>query len=164
MSIVCFCMFHQNSFCDVPTASLVNLPLQAMATDPTMFRKSDITILRVTAKRSRLVIDGEMGYDGVKVPFSYRTSLGVKGKVRSSRCDLLFTCFVSNAFSCAILGELCIRCASQRVDYARRAVSFLSFVTMPIFVRPTVRPSPTGQSLFFFCFVQEKIIIPSART
>ena len=38
--------------------------------------------MQVTAKRSRLVIDGEMVYDNVRVPFNYRTSIGVKGKVR----------------------------------------------------------------------------------
>lgn len=46
--------------------------------------RSDITILQVTAKRSRLVIDGEMTYDNVKVPFNYRTSIGVKGNVSLS--------------------------------------------------------------------------------
>lgn len=53
-----------------------------MATEP--LRKSSITIKQVTAKKSRLVIDGEMAYDSAKVPFTYRTSIGVKGKVRFS--------------------------------------------------------------------------------
>lgn len=50
-----------------------------------MLQKSVITILRVTAKRSRLVIEGEMDYNGLRVPFNYRASLGVKGKVRYLR-------------------------------------------------------------------------------
>ncbi|CAN0474249.1 unnamed protein product, partial [Laminaria digitata] len=53
---------------------------QTVATDPLSLSKSVITIMQVTAKRSRLVIDGEMVYDNVKVPFNYRTSIGVKGK------------------------------------------------------------------------------------
>lgn len=55
---------------------------QTVATDPLSLSKSVITIMQVTAKRSRLVIDGEMVYDNVRVPFNYRTSIGVKGKVR----------------------------------------------------------------------------------
>lgn len=55
---------------------------QTLATDPLSLSKSIITIMKVTAKRSRLVIDGEMMYDNVRVPFNYRTSIGVKGKVR----------------------------------------------------------------------------------
>lgn len=51
-----------------------------MATEP--LRKSSITIKQVTAKKSRLVIEGEMAYDSAKVPFTYRTSIGVKGQVR----------------------------------------------------------------------------------
>ncbi|CAN0011293.1 unnamed protein product, partial [Ectocarpus sp. 8 AP-2014] len=52
--------------------------LEALATEP--LRKSSITITQVSAKRSRLVIEGEMAYDSAKVPFTYRTSIGVKGK------------------------------------------------------------------------------------
>lgn len=58
------------------------LSSQTVATDPLSLSKSLITIARVTAKRSRLVIEGDMVYDDVKVPFIYRTSIGVKGKVR----------------------------------------------------------------------------------
>lgn len=54
---------------------------QTLATDPLSLSKSEITIFQVTAKRSRLVIDGEMSYENVKVPFNYRTSIGVKGNV-----------------------------------------------------------------------------------
>jgi len=53
---------------------------KTLATEP--LRNSSITIKQVTAKRSRLVIDGEMAYDNAKVPFTYRTSIGVRGKVR----------------------------------------------------------------------------------
>ncbi|CAN0097129.1 unnamed protein product [Ectocarpus fasciculatus] len=52
--------------------------LETLATEP--LRKSSITITQVSAKRSRLVIEGEMAYDSAKVPFTYRTSIGVKGK------------------------------------------------------------------------------------
>ncbi|CBJ27995.1 expressed unknown protein [Ectocarpus siliculosus] len=52
--------------------------LETLATEP--LRKSSITITQVLAKRSRLVIEGEMAYDSAKVPFTYRTSIGVKGK------------------------------------------------------------------------------------
>lgn len=54
--------------------------LQSLATEP--LRNSSITIKQVTAKRSRLVIEGEMAYDTAKVPFTYRTSIGVRGDVR----------------------------------------------------------------------------------
>lgn len=53
---------------------------QSLATEP--LRNSSITIKQVTAKRSRLVIEGEMAYDTAKVPFTYRTSIGVRGNVR----------------------------------------------------------------------------------
>ncbi|CAM9280799.1 unnamed protein product [Scytosiphon promiscuus] len=52
--------------------------LESLATEP--LRNSSITIKQVTAKRSRLVIEGEMAYDTAKVPFTYRTSIGVKGQ------------------------------------------------------------------------------------
>lgn len=63
--------------CSLPFSYLC---AQALATEP--LRNSGITIKQVTAKRSRLVIEGEMSYDTAKVPFTYRTSIGVKGKVR----------------------------------------------------------------------------------
>lgn len=72
-----------------------------MATDPLSLSKSNITILRVSAKRSRLVIDGEMGYDEVKVPFSYRTSLGVKGEVCIS-CPILFCLGILPCFAVSL--------------------------------------------------------------
>lgn len=62
--------------------------MKTLATDSLSLSKSEITILRVTAKRSRLVIDGEMCYDNVKVPFNYRTSIGVKGKVKTSKAPV----------------------------------------------------------------------------
>ncbi|CAM9369492.1 unnamed protein product [Hapterophycus canaliculatus] len=52
--------------------------LESLATEP--LRNSSITIKQVTAKRSRLVIEGEMAYDTAKVPFTYRTSIGVRGQ------------------------------------------------------------------------------------
>eukprot|EP00752_Nemacystus_decipiens_P001916 g1845.t1 len=52
--------------------------LEALATEP--LRNSSITIKQVSAKKSRLVIEGEMAYDVAKVPFTYRTSIGVKGQ------------------------------------------------------------------------------------
>lgn len=64
--------------------------LQGLATDPLSLSKSEITIFQVTAKRSRLVIDGEMTYESVKVPFNYRTSIGVKGNVSSPPNSLRF--------------------------------------------------------------------------
>lgn len=55
--------------------------LQTYATDSLSLSKSVINISQVTAKRSRLVIDGEMVYENARVPFNYRTSIGVRGKV-----------------------------------------------------------------------------------
>lgn len=77
-----FCHFLYCTFVIVAVSFLAsNSPhAQALATEP--LRKSSITIKQVTAKKSRLVIDGEMAYDSAKVPFTYRTSIGVKGKVR----------------------------------------------------------------------------------
>lgn len=62
--------------------SLRRSPLnaQTLATEP--LRNSSITIKQVTAKKSRLVIEGDMSYDSARVPFTYRTSIGVKGQVR----------------------------------------------------------------------------------
>lgn len=70
------------NFTPLPTRpfSLAHTQMQTLATEP--LRNSSITIKQVTAKRSRLVIEGEMAYDNAKVPFTYRTSIGVKGKVR----------------------------------------------------------------------------------
>lgn len=59
---------------------------QGLATEP--LRNSSITIKQVTAKKSRLVIEGEMAYDSAKVPFTYRTSIGVKGQVRLFFCRM----------------------------------------------------------------------------
>ncbi|CAM9778737.1 unnamed protein product, partial [Discosporangium mesarthrocarpum] len=54
--------------------------LEDIATDPRPFQKTQITVLRVMAKKSRLVIDGEVVFDRLKVPFQYRTSIGISKK------------------------------------------------------------------------------------
>ncbi|CAM9390053.1 unnamed protein product [Chrysoparadoxa australica] len=63
---------------NIINASLRNL--EAFATDPTTFRKAKVTVLRVSVKGSKLVIDGEAEYGSTRVPFTARTGVGLSKK------------------------------------------------------------------------------------
>lgn len=53
-----------------------------MAADSLALSKSMVSIRQVTSERSRLVVDGDMTYENVQVPFTYRTSIGTRQEVR----------------------------------------------------------------------------------
>ena len=89
-----------------------------------------ITIMQVTAKRSRLVIDGEMVYDNVRVPFNYRTSIGVKGKVRLRLFFSLSDSMISGDFASLLmeLVELSMIRRGQRGEVGRHLFSLFLFL------------------------------------